>query len=146
MADRWALLDFVIDQELARVKRELMDTARSVAISGGTHEGTDIEVLVRVDLDAVLRSSASTSVVRQIQRDESEASDRTAEESWHEKQEGKEEEPVSSSTTPTPDSGESAPAGTKSTRVKTSGGGRSKKVSTLASSLGGEVPGQSPSS
>lgn len=75
MADPWHVLESVIDDDLASIKRNLMDQARQRRVMGGANagdEGTTIRVELEVDLDAVLRTATSSRVVQQVLRTEGE--------------------------------------------------------------------------
>jgi hypothetical protein len=115
MADTWAILEFVIDQELASVKRSLMDSARHMAVMGGTREGTDLMVTIGVDLDGVLKASCTVSEINQVARQEA------------------------SDSTPSPSSGEQTKP-TPIPRAKKSAKPRSTTGSTRASSSASKSP------
>jgi hypothetical protein len=64
---------FSLHTELEALERELVQTVQErIVKEGGAFPGeiNKIEALVEVDLDAVLRSSASCRTVRQVQQEE----------------------------------------------------------------------------
>jgi hypothetical protein len=69
MADQFAVLELVIDQELDALKRTLLQDARS-RMTAGTEDLGLVQATVEVDLDAVLRNSTSARMVKNVARDD----------------------------------------------------------------------------
>lgn len=79
MADQYQVLEGVLDQELAGLKREMMAQARQELVLSKNEYG-NLVGSVEVNLDAVLRSAASTRIVRQVLEAQGEEDNPSAEE------------------------------------------------------------------
>ena len=81
MPDPYRIMEAGLDVELEALKTDLIAHARKLQIEQHVGEGIKLEATLEVDVDAVLRASTSTRVVRQVQRTEGEEDHTPIEES-----------------------------------------------------------------
>ena len=81
MADTFNVLSFILDEDLAALKRDAMSHAAGARLLGGSeHEDTVLQLTLEVDLRAVLRAQTSCRTVRQVQQAEGQEDHQPAEE------------------------------------------------------------------